>query len=80
MNPLGRIYSFQFVFLIAFAQIFYRAARIDDAPPLVWAGLSIIIYLVTWIFLSWGVLGCIIGQVLLFFAIAIVRAITTKQV
>jgi hypothetical protein len=80
MDPLGIVSSLQYLLLIAFAQIFYRAARIDDAPPLLWAGLSVIVYLLTWGVLSWGILGCIVGQALLFLAFAIVRTITKKRV
>jgi hypothetical protein len=73
MNPFGVIYSFQFVFMLACAAFYYRAAEIEDAPRLVWLGMSMGVYLLTWVWLGWGLVGNLLGQAALLIAIAAVR-------
>jgi hypothetical protein len=73
LNPLEPLYSFQFVFLLACAVFYYKAAELDKAPGLLWAGLSVLIYLLTWQVFHWGWVGCLAGQVSLLAGITLVR-------
>ena len=75
-----RLYSFQFVLLLLCAVFYYKAAELEDAPRLLWAGLSVLVYLVTWMLLSWGLIGCLVGQVGLFGAITLVSVIRKGKV
>jgi hypothetical protein len=68
-------YSFQFVLLIVFAVFFYRAGVFDNGPALLWAVLSVLISLLVWQCLRWGLLGMIAGQIGLFVGIAVFRVI-----
>lgn len=70
-----RLYSFQFVFLLLCAAFYFKAAEYEDARPLLWAGLSVVVYLVTWMLLSWGLIGCLASQAALFGAITLLRVI-----
>jgi hypothetical protein len=72
MMPL---YSFHFVFLIVFAVFFYRAAAFEDGPALLWAALSVLISLLIWQWLRWGLLAMLLGQVGLFVGIGVFRAV-----
>lgn len=78
MNPLSGLYSIHLVILVAFAVFFYRAAQMDRSPGIIWAGLSILVYLLTLLAFSWGYLGCVMGQIILFFGIAVVRVLMSK--
>jgi hypothetical protein len=62
MNPLGLIYSVQFVLLLCFAAGYYKAAEIENASGMLWAGMSIVIFLITWRLFGWGVPGNLMGQ------------------
>ncbi len=53
-----RLYSFQFFLLLLCAFFYFKAAEMEDASPLLWAGLSVAVYLVTWMVLNWGILAC----------------------
>lgn len=68
-------YSFNFVLLIVFAIFFYRAAEFEDTSPILWTALSIVVSIVTWQVLHWGLLGMILGQVALFIGIGAFRAL-----
>jgi len=57
---------------------YYKAADIAEAPKLLWTGLPVIVSLASRI-LPWGLLGLIFGQVVLFFVIAIVRAVISNK-
>lgn len=58
---------------VVFAVFFYRAAEFEDAPSLVWSGLSVIISVATLFWLHWGLLGAILAQGGLFIGITLVR-------
>ena len=73
------LYSVHFVMLLAFAVVYYKAADIEDAPRMLWAGLSIGVYVLTWQFLGFGWLGCILGQVGLFVALTLFRMLRGQQ-
>lgn len=66
---------FGFLMLAAYATFFYRAADFEKAPPLAWAGLSIGVYLVTWLYFGWGWLGNLLTQTALLVALGIARGI-----
>jgi len=68
-------YSFNFLLLIVFAVFFYRAGEFDNAPGILWAALSVVISLLVWQWLRWGLLAMVLGQVALFVGIGVVRAI-----
>ena len=71
------VYGLDTILLIAFAVFYYKAAERAGASKILWTGLSVIVSLVTRI-LSWGLLGLILGQVILFFAMGIVRSLISK--
>jgi hypothetical protein len=65
--------------MLACAVFYYRAADIEDAPRLLWSGLSILLYLLTWLWLGWGVLANLLAQVALLIGIAIVRVMRERM-
>jgi hypothetical protein len=73
MNPFGIFYSFQFVLMVACAFFYYKAGEIDNAPSMLWAGISVVIYLLTWLWLGWGLVLNFLAQLVLLIAIAVVR-------
>ncbi len=75
MNPFAYFYSFQFVMLLACAAFYYKAAEMEDSSGLLWSALSVLVFILTWIVLSWGWLGCLLGQVGLFTGITVVRVV-----
>ncbi|MGA2175014.1 MAG: hypothetical protein ABSH38_08550 [Verrucomicrobiota bacterium] len=68
-------YSFNFVLLVVFAVFFYRAGVLENASGLLWAGLSVLVSLLVWQWLGWGLLAMILSQVGLFVGIGVVRVI-----
>ena len=72
------VYSLDTIFIIAFAVFFYKAADYENASKIVWAGLSIIVSFLNRIF-GFGLIGLISGQIVLFFAIAVIRSIFSKK-
>lgn len=78
-NPLGGLYSLSLVLLLACAAFYYKAAEMEDEPRLLWSGLSVLIYLVTWRVFSWGWMGCLGGQVGLLAAITAVRVLRDRR-
>ena len=75
MNPFANFYSLQFVMLLVCAVFYYKAAEMEDASGFLWSALSVGVFVVTWIVLSWGWIGCLLGQVALFTGITIVRVV-----
>jgi hypothetical protein len=73
-NPLGPLYSFQIFVLLGCALVFYKAADVEKESTIIWMGLSAIVYLGTWCFLGWGLLGNLLGQAGLMAVIAAARA------
>jgi hypothetical protein len=71
--------SLHLVLLAACAVFFYRAADMEHGPALVWGGLSVLIYLLAWRVLGWGVLGCLLGQVALFAGITAIRMLRAAR-
>jgi hypothetical protein len=73
-NPLGVLYSIEFVVCIVCAVAWFRAADAEDVPPWYWVGLSVGAYALTWLWLGWGWLGNLFGQLVLLIAVTLVRA------
>jgi len=65
--------------IVACAIFFHRAAEFENESSLVWTGLSVVISAVTFFFLHWGWLGCLLGQAGLFLGIAIFRMLRSKS-
>jgi hypothetical protein len=72
---VGPLYSIEFFLLICFAAGYYKAADIENAPGILWAGLSALIFFITWRLLGWGIFGDLIGQGALLGGITAVRVI-----
>jgi len=72
------VYGLDTVLWIIFAVFFYKAAAREDASKLTWTGLSLIVSFSARI-LALGIPGLILGQVVLFFAIGIVRAWLSRK-
>jgi hypothetical protein len=68
-------YYFAFILLVVFAIFFYRAGEFEGSSGMVWAGISVLISILIWRWLGWGLLGMILGQIGLFVGIGIVRAL-----
>jgi len=68
-------YDFRFVMLLACAAFYYRAAHWENVSGLLWTGLSVLVFVVTWIVLSLGLIGCLIGQVSLYIIITIIKVL-----
>ena len=66
-------YSFNFILMVVFAIFFYRAGIFDDGPALLWTAISVLISLLVWQGLRWGLMAMILGQVGLFVGIGVVR-------
>ena len=67
------IYSIGPVAMVVFAIFYYRAGVFDDGSPLLWAALSTAISLLMLLWLKWGVVGVILGQIGLFVGITALR-------
>ena len=65
------------VIIILCAAFFWRAAEVDGAPRWLWAGLSFLISVMLF-WLRCGFVGIFLGQIGLFFGIAIFRFIREK--
>ena len=72
-NPFGPFYSLQFVFLLVCATLYYKIADLEDESGILWLGMSIGTFLLTWRLLGWGYLGNLLGQSLLFAALTLHR-------
>ena len=72
------VYDFDTILTIVFAVFFYKAAGYENASKILWVGLSIIVSLLSRIF-GFGLIGLISGQVVLFFAIAVIRSIFSRK-
>ena len=59
--------------MVACAIFFHRAAEFENESSLVWTGLSVVIYAITLFVLSWGWLGCLLGQAGLLLGITVFR-------
>ena len=68
-------YSFDFILMVVFAIFFYRAGVFDGGPALLWAALSVLISLLVWQGLRWGLVAMILGQAGLFVGIGVFRVI-----
>ena len=65
--------------MLACALFFYYAAAMEDKPALGWALLSIVVYILTPTF-GLSIIAKLLGQIVLFFAIGIVRAIRANAI
>jgi hypothetical protein len=79
VNPFGYFYSFQFVMLLACAAVYYKAAEMEGSSGFLWSALSVVVFILTWIVLSWGWLGCLLGQVGLFAGITLVKMLRRQS-
>ncbi len=75
---LARFYSFHIVVMLAGAVYYCKVADVENASPILWAGLSVLVYVITWLVLGWGYLGCLGGQAALFGGITLVRVLREK--
>jgi biotin transporter BioY len=65
--------------MVACAIFFHRAAEFENESSLVWAGLSLVISVMTLFVLGWGWLGCLLGQAGLLLGITIFRMLRSKS-
>jgi hypothetical protein len=73
-NPLGPLYSIEFVACVLCAVAWYKAADVENVSPWLWVGLSVGVYALTWLWLGWGLLGILLAQVGLLVAVGVARA------
>jgi hypothetical protein len=50
-----------------------------NASGILWAALSVVVFLITWFLLGWGFVGNLLGQVALLGGIAVVRAVRDSR-
>ena len=79
MNPLGPFYSLDFVLLLACAALYYKAAEMENVSGLLWCGLSVATFFLTWRVLHWGLPGEILGQAALLGAITLFRVLLDRE-
>jgi hypothetical protein len=58
-------YPFELILLLGCAAGFYKAADIENASAILWSGLSLVVFCVTWFVIGWGIPGNLLGQFLL---------------
>jgi hypothetical protein len=74
-TPLGDLYSLEFLMLIISAVIWFRVGQAEeDGSPWLFTAGSVVVYVVTWKGFHFGVIGCVVAQVLMALAIAAWRA------
>jgi hypothetical protein len=74
-NPLGSLYSFEFIVCIVCAIGWYNPADVEDVAPCLWVGLSVAVYAFTWLWLGRAWAGNLVGQgALLLLAVTLFRA------
>jgi predicted branched-subunit amino acid permease len=73
-----RVHGIDAILLIVFAFIFYKLAESEKASILLWVSLSIIVFLGARL-LSLGMLGVIIGQLILFFGLMLIKVLSSKK-
>jgi hypothetical protein len=80
LNPLGPLYTFEFVLLLGCAALYFKLAELDPhASPMLWAGMSVLVFFVTWRWLGWGLLGDVVGQIALLGGITAVRVLRERS-
>lgn len=79
MNLLLYFYSLKFVMLLAFAVFYFKAAEMENCSGFLWSALSVLVFILTWIVLLWGYVGCLLGQVVLFTGITVVRVLRGSE-
>ena len=71
--------SLYLVLLFACAGVAYTAAEIEHASTVMWTSLSVLAFLITWLVLGWGLLGCLGGQVILLGGVTLVRLLAARK-
>ena len=66
---------FQIILLLCCAIFYHRAAVFENESPFLWAALSVLTFLLTWLVLGYAWLGCLLGQLALLAAITLYRFI-----
>jgi hypothetical protein len=69
------LYSLPFFLLLCFAAAYYKAGEIENSSGILWAGMSVGVYCLTWFVIGWGIPGDLLGQVLLLAGITLYRVI-----
>jgi hypothetical protein len=62
-----------FLIIVICAAFFHCAAEFENESGSLWAGLSLLISVATWVFFHWGWFGSLLGQLGLFVGITIFR-------
>ncbi len=68
----------ELIMMVACAVFYYRAAEMEHASGLLWAGSSVGLWLGAAYVLHWGLLGCLATQVALFVGMTMRRRATIK--
>jgi hypothetical protein len=76
---LSPFYSLESVLLLVCAGSYYKAADVENSSPLLWSGLSVLVFLLTWRLCGWGLPGNLLGQALLFGAITAIRVLRDRE-
>ena len=76
---MGPMFFFPGVAMLCFAIFYYKVAEMEKSPPWLWAGLSALVFFLTWRFFYLGMIGDLLGQVLLFLGIISYRILTDED-
>jgi len=76
---MGLFYSIHFFILLACAAGYYKAADIENVSPLLWSGMSVLTFLLTWRVFGWGIPGNLLGQAALLAGITLFRVIRDSR-
>lgn len=78
-KPMGMLYSLPFIVLICCAAAYYKAADIENTSGILWAGMSVVVFCITWFVIGWGIPGDLLGQVALLAGITIYRVVRDSK-
>ncbi|MGA2439427.1 MAG: hypothetical protein ABSH08_00585 [Tepidisphaeraceae bacterium] len=73
------LYSLPFVVLLCCAAAYYKAADIENTSGILWAGMSVAVFCITWFVFGWGIAGDLLGQVALLAGITIYRVVRDSK-
>jgi len=72
------VHGLDAILLIVFAFIFYKLAEVQKASMLLWTSMSVIVFLGARL-ISFGLLGALIGQLVLFFGLILIKVLSSEK-
>ena len=69
---------FMALLMLGSVSFYYKVGESEYTSGLLLGGLSLLVWLVTWLALGWGALGCILGQVGIFAVLTAINIIRDR--